>query len=213
MPPTYQVTFDNRSSNVGSVCLYQTAPGFTALGGPYSLAWFAQRSAPSTQTIFAWEATFGFSWAETGFLTPGMTFRAAQELGADLAATNQITFGSTGGVFQLFNQRPGPQPGSLFVRQDQTVPPQRYSLGFTVDRQTAFAVPAQPNMTVVFKPDIRYWIIFGTFTQGEVLDTSSFAARVDSEFTSPAQLVFPPNVYALTAVLNADNTWTITPAE
>jgi hypothetical protein len=55
----------------------------------------------------------------------------------------------------------------------------------------------------VFTPHPEYWIAFGNFTTGETIDSSSM--------TNPAQIVFPPNVYSMTATLNADDTWTIAP--
>ena len=44
-------------------------------------------------------------------------------------------------------------------------------------------------------------ISFGNYTTGEAIDISSM--------TGAAQIVFPVNVYSMTATLNANNTWTI----
>ena len=52
--------------------------------------------------------------------------------------------------------------------------------------------PTQPN----------YYIIFGEFMLGQVLDLE--------QITNNAQINFPPNVYQMYAILGPDNQWTIT---
>lgn len=48
-----------------------------------------------------------------------------------------------------------------------------------------------------------YWVTAGDFEQGEVLDVT--------EIANAAAVVFPPGVFAMTAVLGANNTWTVSP--
>lgn len=67
-----------------------------------------------------------------------------------------------------------------------------------------FVTQAQPNLHLVFTPHPRYWIAAGTFTEGEVLDQETI--------TNAAEVAFPANVYAMQAVLAADNTWTVSAA-
>lgn len=208
MPPQYTLRFVNQSANSGTACLYQTSRSFATLGNAYSVAWLTAPSAPQTMTQFSWEMNFGFAWARTGAAAPGVIFKPAEYLDADLETSNQVTLADRNGV-GFENQQQGPQSGTLFVRQDETVPQNSISVGFGLSGKPAFAVQARPNMTVTFDPQIQYWIIFGTFRQGELLNTRLFEANLQSEFTQPARIIFPPDVFGMTAVLNPDNSWTI----
>lgn len=55
------------------------------------------------------------------------------------------------------------------------------------------AVQAQPNMNLIFTPHPQYWIAFGSYSPGEVLDIS--------HMNYPAQVVFPPSTYSMRAPL------------
>jgi len=212
MAEQYVVTFVNNSANTGTVCLYQTFPGFGAIGAAYSLAWMTTKAAPSTTVGFQWSPVLGFAWDQIGVLAPGLIFTAAEYLPANLDSLNQVTLTQLNGGLQFVNQGPGPKPGSLFIQQDGTVQLNNAAVAFEMSGQPTLAVQAQPNMTVVLQPASLYWIIFGTFEQGEVLDTTLFGGNAEAEFTKPAQIVFPPGVFAMTATLNPDNTWTVQPS-
>ncbi|HWE61303.1 MAG TPA: hypothetical protein VHB98_06300 [Chloroflexota bacterium] len=66
--------------------------------------------------------------------------------------------------------------------------------------------PCAAHETVLFQwtPDRTiYWIAFGSFAPGK---------RVSPEQRSTATAVlFPPGVYAMTATLHPDGTWTVAP--
>jgi hypothetical protein len=68
-----------------------------------------------------------------------------------------------------------------------------------------FVVQAQPNITVTFNPHPKYYIIAGNIQQGQVLDIK--------QVTSAPEVVFPPGVYQMTAILGLDNTWVIKPTQ
>ncbi len=62
---------------------------------------------------------------------------------------------------------------------------------------------AQLNMRYQFVSRPQYWISFGHHTKGEVIDVDTV--------TTPAQIKFPVNTHSMTAILNADATWTVKP--
>jgi rhizosphere induced protein len=62
-------------------------------------------------------------------------------------------------------------------------------------------VPAEPNLAAVFTPHPEYWISFGSFVPGQVIDTQTM---VNSD-----QVDFPVNVYQMTATLDSGNNWTL----
>jgi hypothetical protein len=67
----------------------------------------------------------------------------------------------------------------------------------------AWVVSAEPNMEAVFTPgpNPSYWLTFGTYSQGQVMDLKAVH--------KPVRVVYPANVTSMTATLNPDNTWTI----
>lgn len=66
-----------------------------------------------------------------------------------------------------------------------------------------YATQAEPFMMTSFSLNSpKYWITFGNYKLGEVLD----APMVSNN----AQISFPQGTYSMKAVLNPDMTWTIT---
>jgi len=53
----------------------------------------------------------------------------------------------------------------------------------------------------VYTPKPMYWITFGSFEPGEVLDIESISTK--------KPIHFERGVYSMTAILNWDNTWTV----
>lgn len=77
-------------------------------------------------------------------------------------------------------------------------------VGIGMSGSPTFVVNAQPNMNLTFTPHPEYWIAFGNFNAGEVIDVQAIsnAAKID----------FPPGIVAMNVTLNQDNTWEITPS-
>jgi rhizosphere induced protein len=193
----YTVVFQNNSTNAGTVALYQVPPD---VPGSMPLAWLTRYAYPTTRVTLTWTLQYDFVWSQTGLLVPGVVATAAQVWPADLITTNQVTL-TYDRAFTFKNQQAGPQSGSLFINADATIPVNTASVGIGMAGAPTMLVQAQPNMSYVFTPRPEYWISFGNYTTGEAIDISSM--------TSAAQIVFPPNIYSMTATLNANNTWTI----
>lgn len=198
----YSLIFVNNSTQTGDACVYQQDPNITD-PNVMSLAWFSKKAAPTTTVQFDWTIDYSFVWSETGQLRPGVMFTASQTWAADLSTTNQVQFTNLGGAYTFQNQTQGPQQGSLYILEDNTIPPNQASVGVGMSGSGTFAVQAQPNTTAIFTPHPQYWITFGNYVQGEVLDITTIS--------SAANIVFPPSTYSMTAILNADNTWTVQP--
>lgn len=200
---TYSLIFQNNSSNTWTACVYQKAPDL-ATQDVMSLAWFAKGAAPTTNIVFDWQVNYAFVWSETGPLIPGVMFAASQTWPADPDGhNNQVTLTDANGVFTFANQTAGPAEGSLYIVQDGTIPENTAAVGIAMSGAGTFVVGAEPNIQAMFTPTPNYWITFGEYTQGEVIDIE--------QITNSAQILYPPNVTSMTAILNADNTWTIRP--
>ncbi|MGK4002082.1 hypothetical protein WMF31_05625 [Sorangium sp. So ce1036] len=200
MSVQYSLLFKNNSVNTGSACVYQTDPDITD-PNVMSLAWFAQGAAPTTEIVFTWTVDYSFTWAQTGVLKPGVRFTASQTWPADLSKTNQVTFTNQGGIYTFTNQTTGARAGSLYITEDGSIPINSASVGIGMSGKGTFAVQAQPNQNLIFTPHPKYWITFGSFQPGQVLDVT--------RISNPVEVDFPPNVYSMTAILNRDNSWTV----
>lgn len=196
----YSVIFVNNSNNTASACMYQQDP---TIGVPdvMSLAWFAQQAAPTTNVTFTWTIDYSFVWSQTGQLRPGVMFRASQTWPADLTSTNRVTFTNNAGAYTFTNQGPG-TAGSLTVAEDRTVATNA-AVGVGMSGAGTFVAQSQPNWNLTFTPHPEYWITFGTFSPGEVMDVTSVS--------NSAHIQFPPNIYSMTATIDAGNNWTVQP--
>ena len=196
----YRLTFVNNSSDVWTACLYQTDPS----GNPdvQSLVWFAKPAAPGTSVGIEWTIDYSFYWGETGPLMPGVNVHHEQLWPANLTTANQVSFlRQPDGAYSFANQTAGPSPGSLSIIQQGSVVPGQASVGISMSGAGVFAFQASPNMNTVFTPHPTYWITAGMYAAGQVLDLN--------DVTNPQQIDFPPGVFAMTATLNPDDTWTV----
>lgn len=197
----YSLVFRNNSSNPGNACVFQEDPEI-GVENVLSLAWFSKFANPTTQVIFKWQINYDFVWAETGQLVPGVLFIASQTWRGDLSTQNKVTL--THDISYTFeNLRAGTPQGSMYIVEDSTVPLKQASVGIGMSGFGTFVVQAQSNMNLTFTPHPSYWIAFGNYTQGQVLNITTI--------NNPAQIEFPPGVTSMTAVLNLDNSWTVTP--
>lgn len=200
----YQLYFVNNSTISGSACVYQQDPNI-GMPNVMSLAWFAKAANPNTSLLFQWNIDYNFVWSETGVLTPGVIFMAAEKVGANLKDQNLIEFTKENDAF-TFKKPPkkGTTSGTLFIDQDDTIPSKMASVGVGMSGKGTFVVESQPSVLAKFTPHPQYWITFGTYQLGQVMDVETIVDK-------SAQIEFPPAVSTMTATLNKDNTWTVTP--
>ncbi len=211
---SYTLLFENKSTNSASIIVYQKDPDPSP--GEYSLVWLDYRSFPGTNTQFQWDLDYGFAWGEPGNLTPGMVFHPSQIVDAQMGQTNAATLKQgAGGGLEFTDLEAGPID-SMMITNDSDVPSRTAAEGITMAGRATWVVPAQPNMRVIFDTRPQYWIAFGDFQSGEVLDSSIMFSASDlgskQIYGLPIQVVYPPGVFAMKATLNADNSWDISPA-
>ena len=195
----YSLTFINKSYNQGSVCIYQTNRNLQQ--DVLSLAWITKRVNPSTSVTFQWSLDYGFFWCETGELQSGAIFRAYQVWLADEEYNNSVTYKYIDDAFTFDNLTHRDNNGVFYIKQDHTIPHKTSSVGISVAGSGAFVTQAQPNLTLMFKLNPEYWITFGNYSQGEVLNLT--------EIYNKQKLNFSLNMHNICATLNQDNLWTI----
>lgn len=196
----YSLTFKNNSSNVGTVCVYLSEP--TLSNDMMSLAWFAKKVHPSTTVDLNWIVDYGFIWDDNiTNLGSGIVFNASQMWPADLDENNSITLTYKHGAYTFTDQTYGEKNGLLYIKQDDTVPLRGATVGVSVAGLGAFVTQSQPNYTIIFEPKLEYWITFGDYCLGEVLNIT--------EISEKCKLDFKSGVYNKNITLNIDNKWTI----
>lgn len=202
----YSILFQNNTDQAAYAMVFQKYP---TSGHPevLSLAWLCKYAYPGTNVQFSWKDEYDFIWAQTGKLGPGVICMASQSLPIGPGRNKvTLTFDSAHGAYHFVDQREGDQPGTFSILADQTVPFQMVGVGIGMSGASLLATQASPNMTYIFSApgrDSEYWIAFGNYVKGEVLDISSTE--------NAAQVSFPTNIYSMTAILNQDSTWSIQP--
>lgn len=199
---TYSLTCINNSEQLGSFIVLQKPLGPKIPANVFSLAWFARPTHPGTKVTFNWTVDYCFVWAETGVLVPGITFCASQSAAADPYGANkvQLTADKYGATY-FDNQSSDGTIGSLTIQQLANVVPNRTSVGVGMSGAGTFAVQAAPNMTAVFTPHPNYWVLFGNFDAGEVMDIQDVNEAV--------QVTYGGSLAARTAVMGMDNIITV----
>ena len=203
MGVVYSVNFLNNSRNSGNACLFQTEA--SSPPDAYPVMWFAKSAPPSMPVKFQWTVDHSFVWGNAGKVVPGIIFKATQFAAADPARSNEITLArDASGAVSFTNQQAAVPAGTFSIRQESTIPANTLAVGLGMSGSPITVVSAQPNAVSAFTQGApEYWITFGSYFSGEVLDPRYL--------TNDPRIVFPVNVYSMTAILNADGSWTIQP--
>lgn len=200
-PKPYTLKFINESRNAWTFCVYLSPPQVNA-PDVQAMAWLTADAAPTTHVSLSWTLDYGFTWLRTASISHGKVIvTSSQVWPADLEQKNQITYTAKHGLPTFASPGEGANSGSLYIGQDRRVDANKSLVGFAIAGSPVYTVPAQPNVDLIFTPDPHYWVTFGRFVQGQVLDLS--------EITNSAPVVFSPNTHNMVARLNADNLWSI----
>ncbi len=199
----YTLNFKNESSQKGNACIFQTDPNL-GVHDVLSLAWLSKSACPSTELKFKWSVNYCYTWSRQGELKPGIVYDASQTWNADLTSRNAVDFVKDTALdaYTFENLTAGPQDGHLYIYEKRNVGAKECAVGIGMSGSGTFVVGSQPNMQLQFSPHPKYWMVFGSFQQGEVLDIEKVTATAQ-------ELAFPVNQYSMNVTLNADNTWSV----
>lgn len=198
MGKKYSITVHNQASHSAYLTVFQNDPTqWSAHAMP--LAWFAKFSRPDSRVRFEWGDDIGLSWAETGELRPGMQF-CASETYEPAGGNNRITLVYNGSYHFVNPGQALDDPAGLHLAESGSIPLRsQAAVGVTMSGSTVYATQARPNQDLSFSPHPQYFIAYGNYEEGEVIDVSTIH--------NPLQLSYPVGIYALTTTLNADGTW------
>ncbi len=200
MTDRYTLTIHNNSTHSGTFCIFQKEPDMN-MPDIFTLAWLTKKSHPTSEINFEWEFEYNFVWSKSTTLAPGNHIESSQTWNANLSTLNQVNLDYTEGAYSFNDIRQGSEHGSLSINQSSQVIQHDACVGIGMAGKATLVVPTQPNTEIEFTPKPTYWLIFGDFKEGEVIDTTTVTKNaLKLEFNASKKL----NVS-----LNADNTWTI----
>ena len=199
MATPYVLNVDHQGTSCGDFCIYQTYEEQDE--DIRSLVWFSKKAHPGTMIKFGWNVDYSFAWCEEGTLEPGVVFHASEVRKADPSNTseNSIAFKREKGAYHFVDSDHKTTQGKLGIRCDGSIPAGKASIGIGMSGNPAFARPADPNLQYTFAPHPKYWIAFGDFEEGEVIDLNRMTQRYE--------IKFPVNQYERSIRLTPDNTW------
>lgn len=200
MSTKYTLNVSNHSTQTGTFCIFQEIADNNMSNGQ-TIAWLAKTAHPTTTLEFEWHTDYNFVWAKTTSMEPGTVIKAGQSWEANLTTTNQVTFDYSENSYTFSNQTQGPEAGKLFIDQTTKVRLNDASVGIGMSGKGTFLYPSQPNTTLVLTPKPTYWLIFGDYVEGEILDISKVmdnALKLTYEGTTE-----------MNVELQADDTWRI----
>ena len=199
MATKYELEVIHNGTDCGDFCIYQTYDG--QMDDIRPLVWFSKTAHPGTKLNFSWEINYGVAWSEQGDLTPGVVFKASQIQPMDPADTSKNTVLLTleKGAYHFATSNNPTKAGKLGVVCDTMIAPSTVSVGVAMFGKPTHACVASPSLKYTFAPHPRYWIAFGKFKEGEVIDVN----RISQKF----EISYPVNIYQRTIELTANNTW------
>ncbi|MDR1251320.1 MAG: hypothetical protein LBK62_04045 [Treponema sp.] len=115
----------------------------------------------------------------------------------------KVLLDKASGAYEFLVNAPAdkrPPAGTLGIYTGGNISNNDVSAGIGLGGSPALVTSAGPNMGYTFSLKIKYWIAFGSFIRGEVLDLNAM--------TVVQEIAFPTNVYDIGVTLNEDNTWT-----
>lgn len=179
---SYTLQINNASRSDGSVAIYQKVPELsTDTLEVLTLAWIAKQVAVGRTVTFTWRLEYSFIlslYPEDGprraprgsLSTPADPKNGPNYIRLDYRGPSGYTFGDSG--FE-----PGSR-GSLII--ETGVRPRRSRAGAAHERMAAgigmygfgtHLMEIQPNMRVAFTPRPAYYVVFGEYQPGQVMDT------------------------------------------
>ena len=119
----YTMIFVNNSHNSWNFCCYQKDPAILSTGA-LALAWFVAANVhPTTSIRFNWALGCGLSWSQSGAVTPGNVYFAAQDWPVS-QSQNTVNLTKLGGSYTFDDPRAGEPASAGIIVQDDTIQPQ-----------------------------------------------------------------------------------------
>lgn len=205
----YTLNVKNDSGEAWDFCVYQTNPEqdnnvselhVSVAKNIYSLAWFSKAANPQTHLQFDWYTNFFLTWSDTGVLKPGIKFEASEMKPVTLGDTTEnstlLTIKNDAYTFADTYQAPVDR---FTIEVDSVVPNNRVAIGVGMNGKAALATNALTGISFDFIPHISYWIVAGSFKEGEVIDLNAHS--------NAYKIVYADNVFEKDIRLTSVHEW------
>ena len=128
-------------------------------------------------------------------------FASSQSWDCDPYLKNSVDFNKSGNAYTFNNlqQNHEGDGGTLYINQLGGVVPKESHVGVGMSGSGTFLVPSQPNMKLMFRPKPTYYLVFGNFVQGQVMDITAL--------TNVYKLEYGGSINSISVSLNKDNMW------
>lgn len=196
----YSITIKNNGTFKGNMSLFQKQPDLEEISA-MSLAWLSKGSNPGTMLKFSWSDDYNFVWSECGQLKPGIIFNASQTIPTDLKTNNKVTFTKNEFGYLFTDQiTESISAGKLVIEESGLILGGGASVGIGMSGSPIFVWESEPNSKLVIEPKVEYWLTYGSYQQGEVLNVQQLVDK-------STKIDFPINTYNAEVTLNSNNTW------
>lgn len=188
----YTLTIENQSTQTGDFCIFQEIPDIN-VPNVVTLAWLSKAAHPTTTLTFDWTVDYSFFWSTQRDLKSGAHVAAEQSWECNLDTYNKVTLERSCNAYTFVNQVQGAYPGNLYIKQTGSVQSDDASVGVAMSGKGAFAVQSQPNMNIIMTPKPTYYVVFGYFEEGTVIDiaeVNDMAFPVQFKGTTSKELIF-----------------------
>ena len=162
--------FENHSSNVVTVCLYQTISDPPAGAG--SVAWRTAVTQIGGFWRTDWTPTLNFVWTQVLTNPDGGTSSTGQIVTAGSGAGSSVTLTYADGSLVFGPVVPGTTPGKLIVNQDELVR-RGGSAGIGMQGAATILAPTQPNLDLPFAMASRIFLTVGNYRRGGPVDPAT----------------------------------------
>ena len=191
----YSLTCINESSSSGSFAVFQKPPANPA---SFALAWLTRSAAPRAEVTFTWSVDYSFVWSETGVINSGINFSGRQVIPADPDTLNHVELAADNYGATYFKPPNGSgTAGALTIVQLSDIVPDRTSVGIGMSGSGTTVVQAAPNKTAVFTLHPNYWVVFGNYQAGEVIDVE--------HVTGAVEVTYPDGLTSRTVTIGLDD--------
>lgn len=192
---TYQLHVQNESNQSHSFVIFQKPPIYTP--ELTSLAWRTVSLPPNGRGNLQWETDFEYHLGGPGALSPGVHFKPMM---MTPSLNEPILVSEYAGQIQFQRAAKKSHSDSLVIYQAPNVPAGHHAVGMGMNRTASLMAPCQPDRSLHFETEVKYFIGVGNYQQGEVLPDT---------IPTSSLLLFQDGVKELHVSLNNDMTWTI----
>ena len=177
-------------------------PNLTPHGDPLTLAWYVLGCNPGNYANFTWTVDYSLSWSQQGTLAPGVKFVTGGSSPVNTSTGDRIKFALSGPAYTFQGKAASAGAvGTCGVNSDNTVENGVCSVAISVAGKPVAAIPIQPNSAITFTPLPKYYLSFGSFVEGTVVDVATMVNSIELDYGGLG-------VFNLNYTLDARNNWT-----